>query len=216
MNVSTLLVTLVALALFSYVFGKQRALSIAKHNRRSLHSIPSYYGYMTALWCGLPALLLLFLWLCFETVVIEQLLIASLPADIQSLSSGQLSLVLNDLKLLATPDLMDSNTDPMKREAVQYLLSMQATSHSLRTGLVLILAFAGAAWGFSRVIGKTPARILVEKVVLFFLILSSTVAILTTIGIILSLLFESLRFFGEIPPQDFLFGTKWSPQTALR
>ncbi len=80
----------------------------------------------------------------------------------------------------------------------------------------MILAFAGAAWGFSRVIGKTPARLLVEKVVLFFLILSSTVAILTTIGIILSLLFESLRFFGEIPPQDFLFGTEWSPQTALR
>ncbi|RKZ41320.1 MAG: phosphate ABC transporter permease subunit PstC [Gammaproteobacteria bacterium] len=216
MNVSTLLVTLVALALFSYVFGKQRALSIAKHNRRRLHSIPSYYGYMTALWCGLPALLLLFLWLCFETVVIEQLLIASLPSDIQSLSSGQLSLVLNDLKLLATQDLMDSHTEPMKREAVQYLLSMQATSHSLRTILVLVLAFAGAAWGLSRVIGKTPARIWVEKVVLFFLILSSTVAILTTIGIILSLLFESHRFFGEIPPQDFLFGTKWSPQTALR
>ncbi len=215
MNVSTLLVTLVALALFSYVFGKQRALSIAKHNRRSLHSIPSYYGYMTALWCGLPALLLLFLWLLFETIVIEQLLIASLPADIQSLPSGQLSLVLNDLKLLATPDLMDS-TEQTKLEAVKYLLSMQEMSNSLRTVLVLILALAGAAWGFSRVIGKTPARLLVEKVVLFFLILSSTVAILTTIGIILSLLFESLRFFGEIPPQDFLFGTEWSPQTALR
>ncbi len=215
MNVSTLLVTLVALALFSYVFGKQRALSIAKHNRRSLHSIPSYYGYMTALWCGLPALLLLFLWLLFETIVIEQLLIASLPADIQSLPSGQLSLVLNDLKLLATPDLMDS-TEQTKLEAVKYLLSMQEMSNSLRTVLVLILALAGAAWGFSRVIGKTPARLLVEKVVLFFLILSSTVAILTTIGIILSLLFESIRFFGEIPPQDFLFGTEWSPQTALR
>jgi phosphate transport system permease protein len=216
MNVSTLLVTLAVLALFSYFFGKQRALSIAKHDRRSLHSIPSYYGYMTALWCGLPALFLLFLWLSFETVIIEQLLIASLPADIQSLPAGQLSLVLNDLKLLATQDLMDSSVDPSKQESVKYFLSMQETSYSLRNILVLILALAGAAWGLSRVIGKTPARILVEKVVLFFLILSSTVAILTTIGIILSLLFESLRFFGEIPVQDFLFGTQWSPQTALR
>jgi len=42
------------------------------------------------------------------------------------------------------------------------------------------------------------------------------VAVLTTIGIVLSLLFESLRFFASVSPIEFLFGLQWSPQTALR
>ena len=44
----------------------------------------------------------------------------------------------------------------------------------------------------------------------------SLVAVLTTVGIVLSLVFEALRFFALVPPQDFLFGLEWSPQTALR
>lgn len=65
----------------------------------------------------------------------------------------------------------------------------------------------------------TPARRAkkaVESVIKGILIASSTVAILSTVGIIASLLFESLRFFGEIPLTDFLFGLEWSPQTAIR
>ena len=48
------------------------------------------------------------------------------------------------------------------------------------------------------------------------LILASAIAVLTTIGIVLSLLFESIRFFNRVPPAEFLFGLNWSPQTALR
>ena len=65
----------------------------------------------------------------------------------------------------------------------------------------------------------TPARRAkkaVETVIKGILIASSTVAILTTAGIVASLLFEALRFFGEIPMTDFLFGVEWSPQTAIR
>jgi len=119
MNV--LLITITILILFSYFFGKQRALAIEKRKRRSLHSLPSHYGYMTAMWCGL----LLFLWFCFETTIIEYLLIFSLPTDIQSLSSGELSLVLNDIKLLMASGITDADT--VKQTAAQYLLSMQET-----------------------------------------------------------------------------------------
>jgi phosphate transport system permease protein len=60
------------------------------------------------------------------------------------------------------------------------------------------------------------ARNLVERVINVFLILCSLVAILTTIGIVLSLLFEAIRFFTKVPPAEFLFGLQWSPQTAIR
>ena len=63
----------------------------------------------------------------------------------------------------------------------------------------------------------TPTRRkIVEEVILWILILSSTIAILTTVGIVLSLLFESIRFFEAVPITDFLFGLQWSPQTAIR
>ena len=60
------------------------------------------------------------------------------------------------------------------------------------------------------------ARNLVEGTAKVFLIGCSTVAILTTLGIVLSVLFESLRFFQSVPFFDFLFGLQWSPQTAMR
>jgi phosphate transport system permease protein len=53
-------------------------------------------------------------------------------------------------------------------------------------------------------------------VVSWILIACSTLAIFTTIGIVLSVLFEAIRFFRIIPLTDFLFGLKWSPQMAIR
>jgi len=43
------------------------------------------------------------------------------------------------------------------------------------------------------------------------LLIASLVAILTTVGIVVSLLFETVRFFGMVSPIDFLFGTHWAP-----
>ncbi|MXY66850.1 MAG: phosphate ABC transporter permease subunit PstC [Gammaproteobacteria bacterium] len=56
----------------------------------------------------------------------------------------------------------------------------------------------------------------VERLIKSFLILCSCIAIFTTIGIVLSVLFESIRFFQAVPITDFLFGLEWSPQTAIR
>ncbi len=60
------------------------------------------------------------------------------------------------------------------------------------------------------------ARNQVEKVLRWLLVASATIAVLTTIGIILSLLFETIRFFQLTPFWDFLFGLSWSPQTSIR
>lgn len=59
-------------------------------------------------------------------------------------------------------------------------------------------------------------KIIVERLIMGSLIACSTVAVLTTVGIVLSLVFESVRFFQIVPLHDFLFGLHWSPQTAIR
>ena len=80
----------------------------------------------------------------------------------------------------------------------------------------MLLATAGIVHGWRAISPKLRARNRVERVVTLFLIVSSTVAIFTTIGIVLSVLFESIRFFHKVPLTDFLLGLQWSPQTAIR
>jgi phosphate transport system permease protein len=70
------------------------------------------------------------------------------------------------------------------------------------------------AW--SRVSARLRARPLVEAAVRLLFAASSLIAILATIGIVLSLVFEAARFFERVPATEFLFGTQWSPQTAIR
>ncbi len=86
----------------------------------------------------------------------------------------------------------------------------------LRAAAVVAIGVAGVAYAASRITPTLRARNHVEVVVRGLLFLASAVAVLTTLGIVLSLLFESLRFFALVPPQDFLFGLTWSPQTAIR
>ena len=64
--------------------------------------------------------------------------------------------------------------------------------------------------------GRRARQILGERLLLGLLAASSLVAILTTVGIALSLLFETLRFLDAVPLFDFLFGLNWSPQIAIR
>jgi phosphate transport system permease protein len=82
--------------------------------------------------------------------------------------------------------------------------------------LALVLAVAGALWAYPKVRPAFQARRRVDGWVRGLLMACSGVAILTTLGIVLSLLYEALRFFDAVPPLSFLFGTQWSPQIALR
>lgn len=56
----------------------------------------------------------------------------------------------------------------------------------------------------------------IDRMIIWGLGMAAAVAILVTIGIILSLLFETIRFLEKVPLSEFLFGLEWSPQTAIR
>jgi len=84
--------------------------------------------------------------------------------------------------------------------------------------LALLLIFAAAATLLcsKRITADFRARTYVERLIQGVLIALSVVAVLTTFGIVMSLAFESWRFFEQVPLNEFLFGLQWSPQTALR
>ena len=84
------------------------------------------------------------------------------------------------------------------------------------TVVIIVLCMLGGAWAWLKVSPQLRARQQVERVLQTLFMLCATVAILTTVGIVMSVLFESIRFFGKVPVTDFLFGLQWSPQTALR
>ncbi|EKV31715.1 Phosphate transport system permease protein PstC [Caenispirillum salinarum AK4] len=217
----TLILVLLVLTVVGFRLGRGRAVSVVGGETRKLHSLPSYYGMYVALWCGIPAFLMLGLWLAFQDTILTQMTLASLPdtalvgPDGERMSDSRIGLLLNDIRNTAQGNIASASTE-IVREAAAYYNSLKATGGWLLTVVVLALAVGGAGWAWKRVSPDLRARNGVELAVKVFMVICSTIAIFTTIGIILSLLFESLRFFSKVPVTEFLFGTHWSPQISLR
>ena len=211
-----LFLTLVLLSLSGYYLGRKRALAVAGKQIRNLHSLPSYYGSYTALWCGLPALIVFAVWAALQPSVIIELVVAGLPPELQQLPAGRLNLVVNDIKNLVSGNIVSSRPDATILAAAAHYRHLQMMGNVALWVVVLTMATAGVAYAWRAISPKLRARNRVEQVVNVLLIVSSTVAIFTTIGIVLSVLFESVLFFHKVPVTEFLFGLHWSPQTAIR
>jgi len=162
MSSSVLLLVLAGLTVVGFYLGRSRALASVGGKVRDLHSLPGYYGYAVALWCGVPSFAVFVLW------------------SIIGAKTGH------------------------------------GAPGYAGFAVIIALAVAGLAYAHRQIRPDMKARDGVERVVRIVLITCSAIAILTTVGIILSLMFESIRFFGQVNPFEFLFGLTWSPQTALR
>tara|TARA_B110000977_G_C10997587_1_gene462522 strand:- start:10 stop:1314 length:1305 start_codon:yes stop_codon:yes gene_type:complete len=182
----------------------------------SLHSLPQHYGYMVAMWAAIPALFLLVLWSGFESTILYKLVVAQLPQSIQDMPTSELGLFYNQLQGFAQGGFGGTEGDPVQVAASEHYRVLASLSSQLKAAMVLIVAVLGGLLAVRRVTPLLRARNHVEKIFEWILFGSSLVAVLTTLGIILSILFEAIRFFKVIPLQDFLFGLQWSPQMAIR
>ncbi len=216
MSLSLLFLLLLAYALAGFWLGRRVVLGRVDGDARQLHSLPRYHGYRVALLAGLPPLVLLLVWLIVDQVVIGQLVWQSLPDALRALPEAQRSLLLNDIRNLATGNIASAAPDPALQRAVAHYRSLSRWSDAALPVSLLLLAGGGLWWGLWRVHPRLRARASVERVLHALLVLSASVAILTTLGIVLSVLFEALRFFEAVPLADFLFGLEWSPQIAIR
>ncbi len=218
MRLTTLVLILTAMGLAAFFLGKRRAVLIGRTTTggRRLHSLPRYYGYYAALWCVLPGVVLLLAWTAFSDAVITGRVIDSLPDALRLQSPARLSLTLNDIRNLAAGQMVDESRRAEFAVAAEHYTSLRAASQRILSGLLIAVAFAGFAAAWVRLRPQFRARNHVEMAIKVALIAASMVAILTTLGILLSVTFEAIRFFQQVPFSDFLLGLTWSPQTAIR
>ena len=211
-----LLILVGLLAIISFVLGRQRAYAVSNGSIRNLRSLPNHYGTYALILTAAPALVLLLGWSIVEPAIIDRMLISELPAQLQGTPESQLGLLMNDVKNSLGGVSVGGGNEKLVAGLAERYLVLQASASRLQWILTISLCLAGLAWAWHKIRIDHPARQRVEAAVITALIACSLLALLTTIGIVLSVLFESMRFFREIPLTDFIFGLEWSPQTAIR
>ncbi|MEQ1801383.1 MAG: phosphate ABC transporter permease subunit PstC [Gammaproteobacteria bacterium] len=218
MRLTTLALILTAMALAAFFLGRRRAVAVGggSGSARRLHSLPKYYGYFTSLWCVLPGIVLLLAWAALSDTIITSRVIDSLPDALRNQPEAQLSLTLNDIRNLAAGQMVDESRRAEFAVAAELYTELRTASQRIVSGLMIAVSFLGFAVAWGRLKPQFRARNHVELAIKVALIAASMVAILTTLGILLSVTFEAIRFFRQVPFSDFLFGLTWSPQTAIR
>ena len=217
MDTPTLLFILVMLVGVAYVSGRARSIQLASSlgGIRNLNSLPFYYGAITALWCAIPSLVLLLVWIMAEDQLIQQLLLQSLPEQFHQLPKSDLGLLLNTLYNVVDGNHIGELTPDMQH-AANDLRDLRDSSQNIFSGVLIAVTVSALLLGWFKIAPQFRARFRVERAFKVFLLLCSCVAIITTVGILLSVLFESIRFFQSISIFEFIFGLQWSPQTAIR
>ena len=218
MSASTLILVLLALTFAAYYGGVMRSQAMAKPlgGIKHLAALPSYYGYMAVTWAIIPALVLLAVWTIFESSVIAGMVTALLPPEATQLDEAEFGLLYSRIGNVASGITSIESLGEVYRPAVDRMAELQAFSDRYRPILAISIAIIGALLALKLSSARWNVRYPVERVFSTLLFLSSGIAVLTTAGIVLSVVFESIRFFQQIPVFDFLFGLEWSPQIAIR
>lgn len=205
---------LLALVAIAYQIGlsKSRNLAGKGNNSVALHSRPVYYGALVALWCGIPAFLILIIWNLVEPSVLQHIIFNNIPGSVSAtLDEAGRDVLIDRVQAIASGFGVTDQAAAYEVAAAQQLAKFQTIGTFAKLAVVISVALAGLVWAKRKVSEQYRARNQVEKTINVALILCSGVAILTTIGIVLSMLTEALHFFKFVSPTDFFFGTEWNP-----
>ena len=211
-----LLLAIIALSVFSYLLGRRRAMEAVGGREQDLHSRPTYHGAFVAAWVGIPSMLLVLLWLLFQGPVINTLLLWSLPpGTTDGLDSGRIDLLLSEIRSVAAGNIF-SEPSLVIQEAAERYQRWQTIARYAMVVAALSIALFGLFIARARISPGFRARHATERIMNGLMLACSVIAILTTLGIVLSLLFEAVRFFERVSPFEFFFGLNWEPQIPIR
>ena len=206
---------LVLAAAFSYFINWRAARAVAAGGAR-LKSIPGYHALFAALLILVPTIALLLLILLLRSSMADWLFAQlHLPDEYWALDRGHRQLAIADIKSIAAGRIFGTPEDWKLRAAENF-----KSTHAILdwTMLAIVSATAAMLLVFARlkVTAGFHSQKGVERIVSILLLACALVAILTTIGIVASLLFETARFLTHVPLTEFLFGLNWEPQIPIR
>ena len=236
------LIILAFIALFGvggFFAARARAYALTETNRKRIASRPVHHASFVAIATTIPALLLLTIWMVASPLMIGTEIRQDFPESVrekpvatQDLTYSTVAAVAYGLKQLSPQDRQTVDEDTSKLRAVladngipvaanppafvlQSARQMNRLSdlsgYAMAVSVVLV-SLVSLGFAYRAVKPQFAARKRVERVVLVVLLLASSLAILTTVGIVLSMLSESVRFFSQVSPIDFFFGTVWDPR----
>ena len=210
MNSFSLLIAVLLISSGYFFLGTRSSKAVRTAGSR-LHSLPHYYGLFAGLVAALPALALLVILAIGDDIIFNRLALDFVPDDVKAgenykevIVLAQIYNVVNGINFGEQPEWVNA--------AAAAWHGWEATSTTLKTVTVLALSLIGGMLAYRMVNPDFRSRNAVERIVMTILAASSAIAILTTIGIVFSVIFESMRFFALVPVSEFLFGTTWNPQ----
>jgi phosphate transport system permease protein len=181
-----------------------------------LHSLPVYHGLHAAFWVLAPALLVLAAWAPMQSRLIDQAVLSNPEGQALPAFDMQRQAILDEARQIAHGEIQ-AGFNPESTAIAPRIKEAEGRYGALGPIGAILVALGGAGVTLLRKRDREfRARTAVERWMNALLLIASLIAIFTTLGIILSLLFESIRFFKLVPPGDFLFGLSWSPQMAIR
>ena len=209
MQTLTILFLIAGLGLIGWLTARVRAVGFRRGNNRRFSSLPSHYGAYVAMWVVIPAIIFLAIWSQATPGLVTDQVIAgasSLPPP-----GFERAAVLNEARAIAAGR-SGAALNPLAPTLAPAYAAAQIRFDWIGATLALLLAVAGGGYAYTRLKPDFQARTKIERVTMGLLLTASLIAIFTTLGIVASLLYESIRFFQMVPMLDFLTGTHWSPQ----
>jgi len=210
-----LILIVMIVATVGFFVARSRALSDAGGHQRHMHSLPSYYGWNAALKSAVPAFGLLIAWLILQPLYVSSIVADMIPAsEIREGSSR--GLVMAEVRLKDAGQVVTNTiTQPVLRAAQEYR-ALNAFWRNIMMIAVIGVALAGSLWSVRESVAAFRARNVVEQGLKAMLLGAASIAILTTVGIVLSLVFNTIEFFRLYPISDFFFGLSWAPSFSGR
>ncbi|WP_375290200.1 phosphate ABC transporter permease subunit PstC [Qipengyuania sp.] len=212
MSVSLLLLIAVGLGLAGWLAARARAWGFSKDGNVRLAALPSYHGWYVALWIVLPMLVFVALWSAIAPELVMQSVLADPAAQGLPSFGFTRERILEEARSVASGNAL-AVFDPRAAPLVDAFRHAIGRYQVIGYTLAFLIAFAGGAYAWLRIKPDFTARKRVERMVMLILIAASLVAILITLGIFASLVFETVRFFGMVDPVSFLLGTFWAPDS---
>jgi phosphate transport system permease protein len=208
------ILTLLFLSFASYFFGKKTIQKKTTVNQVPQHSRDTYHGFYLALYLLIPSAILILTWVMISPNIIHSLLEQKIQNTILIEDSGQIGVLRSQVISISEGIINTDNQDILS------LVGYYNDISHLSINLILVVSSISSVflffYAYRKINTRFNARTKVENIIKNTMIAASLVAILTTIGIVLSLIIETIEFFKIIKVSDFLFGLQWSPQIALR